>query len=185
MIIFDTETTGFTKPGVVDIAHQPEIIEFGAIRVNESTLEIDKQCHFFCKPRILPLSPEIVKATNITTEMLVDKKPFSTYVPSLTAFFLGEETMVSHNCGYDRDVMMYELTRVDRLTRFPWPWQHIDTVELTMDIPAPRQKSARLKLSELYQALTSKQPAVKHRALDDVMTLYECVVALRKLDGRI
>ena len=184
MIILDTETTGFTRPEVIQVEHQPEIIEFAAVRVNEHLI-IEQEISFLCRPRNLPLTAEVIRATGIMTEMLLHAAPFSRHVHELTQFFLGEETMVAHNCSFDRDVLAYELKRVERLTRFPWPWNHIDTVELTMDIPAERKKSPRLKLSELYFALTGLTPVVKHRALDDVKTLLECVRALRARDGRI
>jgi DNA polymerase III epsilon subunit-like protein len=185
MIVFDTETTGLLKPEIVPLEQQPEIIEFAAVKLDDITLDQTDAVSFLVKPRILPLAPEIIKITGITSEMLAEQKTFATRVALLTNLFLGEKVLVAHNCDFDVQVLALELRRVARLLRFPWPAEHVDTVELTMDIEAERKKSARLKLSELYTALTGEAAPKAHRALVDVQTLATCVRLLRAKDGRI
>lgn len=184
MIVLDTETTGFLKPGVVPIEQQPEIIEFAAIRL-DGQYTISGELEMLIRPKRLPIPPDVEKITGILSKTLEDKHPFPFWVPALQKFFLGETFLVGHNLSHDVDCLGYELTRLNRAQRFPWPYEHIDTVELTMDLEAKRQKSARLKLSELYVLATGREPPAKHRAMDDVRSLVVVVQWLHKLDGRI
>jgi DNA polymerase III epsilon subunit-like protein len=185
MIIVDTETTGFTKPMSVPLDQQPEIIEFAALKLNDATLKEEACINFLIQPRVLPLGPETIKATKITDDMVKSQPRFPQRVKEIVDFFFGERTVVGHNLGYDLTMMQLELARLMLLTKFPWPPVQICTVELTMDLEAPRQKSDRLKLSELYKLVTGHEPDNKHRALDDCRSLAECVAWLRAKDARI
>jgi DNA polymerase III epsilon subunit-like protein len=185
MIVLDTESTNLGKPDVVPLDQQPEMIEFAARKLDDGTLEDRGGISFLICPKLLPLSDLTVKVTGITTDMLQGQPRFAARVPALTQFFLGERTLVAHNAGHDVRLLASELQRLDRLCRFPWPCEHLDTVELTMDLEAPRQKSSRLKLGELYCLATGKAPEKAHRALDDVNSLVAIVRWLRAKDGRI
>lgn len=184
MIVIDTEGTGLLKSLLLPLDQQPEIIELAAVKLDNNTLAEIAHIHFLIKPRI-QLGAETTKITGITNEMLEKCGSFATRVPALTAFFLGESHLVAHNLDYDSAMLMLEMQRLGRARRFPWPPEHIDTVELTMDLDVPRQKSARLKLGELYQWATGEPMPVAHRALDDTRALCVIVRALRKHDGRI
>lgn len=185
MIIFDTETTGLLKPGVVPLDQQPEVIEFAAIKLDADLQEVDR-LHFNCCPRTLPLDPKIEKITGLTTEMIRPCPRFSSYTMGLIGMFLGERQLVAHNIAFDVEVLHLELQRLGMATRFPWPPMQIDTVELTMDLEGiDRKKSPRLSLGQLYSAATGRAPETKHRALSDVESLVTVVRWLRATDDRI
>ena len=49
LIVFDLETTGLPKAEGSDLDMQPKIIEFGAIKLTEELIEVDR-LEFFCNP---------------------------------------------------------------------------------------------------------------------------------------
>jgi DNA polymerase III epsilon subunit-like protein len=177
MIIFDTETTGLHKPESIPLNQQPEIIEFGMLRLDDDLAEVG-QLWFLCRPKIWwPLPPEIPKITGITDEMLQEEKPFSFYVPQIRQFARSEEVWASHNAPFDRGMLLFELRRLDMVTKFPWPDRHICTVETTFQI-----KGRRMKMEELYTYLFGRPANQTHRAIDDCRQLAEIVRELRKRD---
>jgi DNA polymerase III epsilon subunit-like protein len=178
VILIDTETTGLIQPGAVPLSQQPHIIEFAAIKLDDKSLEEVDNAHFLCKPPVL--LPEIItKITGLTDADLEDQLPFPAHLPAVLPFFCGEVTLVAHNLPFDRGMVTLELQRLDRVSRFPWPYLHRCTVELTMDI-----KGHRLKQEQLYEMATGQPAGQTHRALDDVRQLAEVVRWLRE-EGRI
>jgi DNA polymerase III epsilon subunit-like protein len=178
MILMDCETTGLVQPLATPLSQQPHIIEFAAIRLDDSTLEEieGKHIHFLCKPPI-PLPEIITKITGLTDRDLEGKPPFVKHYRDLCEFFFGEHTVVAHNLSFDRSLLQFELMRLDRLTQFPWPYNHQCTVERTLAI-----KGHRLKQEELYLMATGHPAEQTHRALDDVRQLAEVVRWLRQKD---
>lgn len=179
MIVWDTETTGLPGVSLLELTKQPEIIEFGAIKLNDETFEEVGAIHFLCRPRILPLDPVIVKITGIRTEDLVDKPPFVSFLPQVIDFFLGEQTMVAHNLPFDRQLLYFELRRLGLEWNFPWPYHHRCTAELTQDI-----KGKPMKHEDLYEHYIGHSANQTHRALDDVRQLCDIVRCMRR-EGRI
>jgi DNA polymerase III epsilon subunit-like protein len=174
MIVFDTETTGLPKPAAVPLIEQPKIIEFAAIKLDDKTLKEVGRMEFLCNPQER-LDPFIIKNCHITDEMLADKPPFVYYYPQLVEFFFGTRKMAAHNIGFDRDLLTFELMRLDRMSRFPWPPEHICTVEASYAI-----KNHRLKLSLLHEIVTGKPHKDAHRAMADTEALVTCIRWLRK-----
>lgn len=175
MILMDNETTKLNEMSLASLEVQPYITEFCAIKVDDETLEELDVLTFFCKPPI-PISPEAVKITGITNEMLAKEKPFIAYYPKVTEFFLGEKFMVAHNLAFDRDVLKHELTRIDKLFNFPWPPTHYCTVELNTDITGKY-----MSLVNLYEHLFKEKPPVAHRAEDDVRSMLRIVRWMREV----
>ena len=72
--------------------------------------------------------------------------------------------------------MKFELKRLGLEFNFPWPKNHICTVEKSFPI-----RNKRLKLEQLYEIATGKK-GIKgaHRAKSDVLAMVECIVWLRK-----
>ena len=128
LIVFDLETTGLPKAEGSDLDMQPKIIEFGAIKLTEELIEVDR-LEFFCNPKHM-LDPKITKITGITDDMLKDQKPFIAHLEKLNEFFLGTKRMFAHNLGFDRKILKFELERLDKVTSFPWPYEHTCTVEV-------------------------------------------------------
>lgn len=169
MIVFDTETTGLLRPSATEVQLQPFMIEICAIKVNKD-FEIIDEFNSLVNPPI-PISDEIIKITNITNEMLKDQPAFPLIYEDLASFFLGERTLVGHNCSFDVDILRYELARMECEVRFPWPYEHICTVEKSFAI-----QNRRMRLSHLYELATGKTEIKdNHRARGDVIALIDCV----------
>ncbi len=161
LIVFDLETTGLPKAEGSDLDMQPKIIEFGAIKLTEELIEVDR-LEFFCNPKHL-LDPKITKITGITDDMLKDEKPFIAHLDRLNEFFLGTKRMFAHNLGFDRKILKFELERLDKVTSFPWPYEHTCTVEV-----GQRVWGKMRKLGDIYEELFEEKIAGAHRSINDV-----------------
>jgi DNA polymerase-3 subunit epsilon len=161
LIVFDLETTGLPKAEGSDLDMQPKIIEFGAIKLTEELIEVDR-LEFFCNPKHL-LDPKITKITGITDDMLKDQKPFIAHLDRLNEFFLGTKRMFAHNLGFDRKILKFELERLDKVTSFPWPYEHTCTVEV-----GQRVWGKMRKLGDIYEELFEEKITGAHRSINDV-----------------
>lgn len=177
-ILFDNETSGLDLPGNAPLADQPNIIEFAGIKVNWKTLEEVERLEFMCKPPA-PISDVITNITGIRNSDLADKKPFVAHFSDLQKFYFGTGRMIAHNVGFDRNMLSYEIRRLGKMREFPWPMEHICTVERSYDI-----EGKRLKQGDLYYKATGKELKGAHRAMADVEGLYEIVKYLRK-EGKL
>lgn len=174
LIIFDTETTGLPLSDIMPVNKQPQIIEFAAVKVDFETLKIKERIEFMCNPGC-PLPAHITKITGITDRDLHGKMPFPAFYKELCEFFLGARNICAHNLAFDISMLKYELMRIDRLLQFPWPHNHLCTVELSFSL-----YKKRLHLSELHKLATGKEFAGAHRAMVDVEALLRCVRWLRE-----
>lgn len=161
LIVFDLETTGLPKAEGSDLDMQPKIIEFGAIKLTEELIEVDR-LEFFCNPKHM-LDPKITKITGITDDMLKDQKPFIAHLDRLNEFFLGTKRMFAHNLGFDRKILKFELERLDKVTSFPWPYEHTCTVEV-----GQRVWGKMRKLGDIYEELFEEKIEGSHRSMNDV-----------------
>lgn len=167
-IFFDTETTGLLNPNANDVRKQPYIIEICVIKCDDEMNVVEKYTSLVKPP--IPISEEITKITKIDERMVKDAPAFSGIYPDLCRIFLGCDTMVAHNLGFDRSMLANELLRLDKLLHFPWPHKHICTVERSMSY-----EGRRLNLTKLYEKATGKpQIDNAHRAESDVLALMEC-----------
>ena len=173
MIVFDLETTGLPKAEGSDLEQQPQIIELGAIKLDDDLNEVDR-IEFFCNPG-RPLPPIITKITGIKDDQLKDEKPFVAHFPEVCEFFLGEREMCAHNLAFDRKILRFELERLDKMTKFPWPPKHICTVEIGQSVWGKRRK-----LVDLYEEITGEVHKGAHRATADVEALIEVFKWFRK-----
>jgi|TARA_R100000306_G_C4320236_1_gene114786 DNA polymerase-3 subunit alpha (Gram-positive type) len=173
MIVFDLETTGLPKAEGSDLNNQPKIIEFGAIKLDDNLKEISR-LEFFCNPGH-ELNQHIIKITGITDEMLKDEKPFVAYYKDLCDFFLGEREIVAHNLQFDRKILRFELERIDKITKFPWPPDHICTVEI-----GQRVWGQMRKLGSIYEELFGMKIEGAHRSINDVEATVKIVEWYKK-----
>jgi|TARA_A100000172_G_scaffold78052_1_gene63129 ATP-dependent DNA helicase DinG len=178
MIVFDLETTGLPKAEGSDLDLQPRIIEFGAIRFTDGTFEEYDRLEFMCNPGH-ELDPKITKITGITDEDLKDKKPFVAHYKDLCKFFLGEGSMAAHNLPFDRKILRFELERLDKVTKFPWPMDHICTVEVGQSVWGKMRK-----LGDIYEEIMGKKIEGAHRSLNDVEATIE-IIKWYKKEGHI
>lgn len=169
IIVFDTETTGLTNADAAPLETQPKMIEFAGIKLNNSLEEVSR-FEFICNPGI-EINDTIKRITGLSTNDVADKPTFTQFLPDLVEFFLGAETIIAHNLGFDIDIVKFELMRIGKLTAFPWPPKQICTVEKTIHI-----NGHRLNLQKLYNLATGQSKIEgAHRAMVDVVALVDCV----------
>lgn len=175
MIIFDTETTNLTKSVSASLDKQPKIIEYYGLKANDETFEIEGELHCLIHPGE-QISDEIEGITKITNSMLKGQPKFPAFYSGLCDFHLGQKVLVGHNISFDVDMLKFELQRIGREFKFPWPFKHVCTVELS-----EHYEGRRLKLIDLHERLTGEKFDNAHRAKADVMATYACVKEMRKL----
>lgn len=175
MIIFDTETTGLIKNGLVELSKQPQIIEFAAIKLDDKTLEETDRLEFLVNPQV-KLPNIITKITGLTDGDLRDKEVFSYHFPKLVMFFFGEKYSFAHNHSFDTGMLSLELRRMKKQYQFPWTFRQICTVASTYSL-----KNFRLNLQRLHFHLFQKEFDEAHRAMKDVEALTRCVKELLKM----
>ena len=189
MIIFDVETTGLPKPDAAPLKDQPQIIEFAAIKLSdeepyeELSTEINghdvpSRMDFLVDPGV-PLPEIITKITGLTDKDVQGQPRFPAHYPNIVDFFQGERNLIAHNVEFDCTLLKFELMRIQKALRFPWPYNRIDTVAASYYI-----KGHRLKLELLVEHITGETHTGTHRAMADVEDL---VMATRWLldEGRI
>lgn len=179
IILFDTETTGLVKSVASPVRIQPRIIEFFALKLDIADLRnpID-ELHLLIDPGQPRDQWPVIKdlgenGSMITEEMLAGAPRFPGALHRLQEFFLGARTMVAHNLSFDRDMLTQELQRIDAVTRFPWPPEHICTVEASEQIAG-----RRMSLSDLHTHLFGEGFDEAHLASKDVAAMHRCFVAL-------
>ena len=177
MIAFDLETTGLPKAEGSDLNIQPKIIEFGAIKLDEEMNEVSR-LEFFCNPGH-DLDPKITKITGITDDDLKGEKPFVAYYKELCNFFICERSMVAHNLAFDRKILKFELERLDKMTKFPWPQDHICTVEIGQSVWGKMRK-----LGDIHEELFAKKIEGAHRSINDVEAMVR-IIKWYKKEGHI
>lgn len=165
--LYDTETTGLLKPNATDVSEQPEIIEFYGVQIDED-FNIIQEVDTFLKP-MNPVSETITKITGITPAMVEDAPRFATQYKDIARVFEGSRCLAAHNAAFDVSMLANELLRIDKLIHFPWPINHICTVERSMHL-----KGHRLNLSKLHEIATGKTFEGAHRAKVDVHALVRC-----------
>lgn len=156
MVALDLETTG------LDI-RQDKIIEIGMIRFDGAEI-LDTYQTFVNPDR--PIPPVVTQLTHITNPM-VSNAPHIMDVLDEVAEFVGEDTIVGHNIGFDLGFLRrYKILSKNRST---------DTYELA-SVLLPR--AGRYKLSALAEQFGIDAEG-KHRALADctmTMKLYNKLI---------
>lgn len=172
-IVFDTETTGLTEAEGSPVDNQPQMIEFGGIKYIDG-IEVDS-IEFFIEVN-QPLDKKIISLTRINDSMLRGQGQFINHLEKLQKFFKGSDSMIAHNVNFDRDILKYELERVGCLLNFPWPRNHICTVEMAKALFSGQ----RVKLSNLHYELFNEGFEEAHRALPDCRALARCYFEMKK-----
>lgn len=168
VIIADTETTGLLAPEAAGPVVQPRVIEFAAQKFSLSGKRLNHigQMEFLCNPGE-PIPPEVTKITGIQDKDVRSKKSFAWHWEALADFFVGVHRFVAHNAPFDKEVLAWEMERMERMTSFPWPPTTHDTVQITQS-----WQGKYLRLTDLYEMAAGQRYDEKaHRALDDVKAL--------------
>lgn len=167
MLFIDNETTGLLKPSLADLYLQPYITEICIIKTDKDFNQID-EVNTLINPGV-PIPDFTTKITGITDAMVEDKPKFFDIFKSIAELATGERGIVTHNASFDLGVLKYELMRIGMEYNFPWPINHICTVEATRHL-----KHKMLKLSYLHELATGKPHEGAHRAQADVHALIRC-----------
>ena len=177
IVLIDTETTGLVKPELLPLKEQPHMIEIYCCKVN-ADLDVVDEFESMVKPPV-PLPEQITKITGIEEYDLMNAPDFQDIYPQLACFFVGVETMVAHNIGFDREILNIELKRIERNLNFPWPPESICTAERSIPI-----EGKRMGLKDLYQWCMDKPLESHHRAKGDVLAMLDCYKYMR-LEGLV
>lgn len=176
-VIFDTETTGLLKPGANKIDDQPYITDLYMLKVQHledgTIVKIDDYESLFKVP--VPLSADITRITGLTDKDLMNQPTFAQEYKNIAKFMVGVDRLVAHNLAFDRSMLANELVRIGKVLNFPWPIEHICTVEKTIHI-----EQRRMNLTRLHETLFGVGFADAHRAKTDVNALFKCYVELCK-----
>lgn len=176
-VIFDTETTGLIKPGASKIEEQPYITDLYMLKVEHmddgSIVKIDDYESLLKVP--IPLSSEITRITGLTDESLANSPTFSAECSRIAKFMTGVDRLVAHNLAFDRSMLANELVRINRVLKFPWPREHVCTVEKSIYI-----EQRRMSLTRLHEHFFGKGFDDAHRAKTDVNALFKCYVEMCK-----
>lgn len=174
-IVFDTETTGLIKPDVSEMKDQPHIIEYFAYKLlhkADGTIETIDEFETFLKPPV-QVSAEITKITGITNDDVKYAPSFQDKFQELAGFHLGVKRIVAHNLAFDIAMMANEISRIGKILKFPFPPEHICTVQKTRYI-----EQRRMTLSNLHIELFGHEFTGAHRARTDVDALTKCYIEL-------
>jgi DNA polymerase-3 subunit epsilon len=159
-IFFDTETTG-TNP------KQDRIIELAAY-------DADRKCSFemLINPGI-SIPPETIMIHQITDSMVQDAPSFDHVAREFIKFCEGEVALIAHNGdGFDVPFFMNECRRHG--VEVPTNWSYIDSLKWSRRYRRDLPRHSLQFLRQTY-GITANQA---HRALNDVMVLYEVFSAM-------
>ncbi|MFD4250833.1 DEDD exonuclease domain-containing protein [Amycolatopsis thermoflava] len=168
-VVFDLETTG-TKPG-------PDgITEIGAVKVRGG--EVLGEFATLVDPG-MPVPPQIVALTGITSAMLHDAPKIDRVLPAFLEFASGA-VLVAHNAPFDTSFMRAACLHHGYL----WPKPAVVcTVRLARRV-LTRQDSPSFRLSALA-ALFGSPVTPNHRALDDARATVHVLHALLERVGNV
>ncbi len=114
-----------------------------------------------------PIPPESTAICQITDDMVKDAPPFKEVAPLFTEFCSGDSILIAHNNdAFDKLFLEAEYAR----SSLPFPaWQFIDSLKWSRKYRNDLPRHSLQSLREVY-GISSNQA---HRALDDVMVLYQ------------
>ena len=161
MIFFDAETTGLIDNEGLSLDRQPQIIELGAISVEDDGTVRDT-FHSLVRPTV-PLPAIITKITGHTDQSLQDAPTFIEVWAALAEFFRGEKQMLAHNARFDQMMLAFELMRIGKQFQFPWCPELIDT----------RVRWSG-KLADWGKAVHGPAFVQAHTAVEDCRLLRDC-----------
>lgn len=172
MIALDFETTGLVGPVALPLDKQPHIIEATLVMLDDLTLkEITRFTTLINPGKPQPKDLE----TSVPWAEVAVAKPFIAHYQKFCDLFIGQRTMVAHNCAFEASLIEVELKRIGKLLHFPWTPRRICTVEASFHI-----KNRRMKLGELYELASGKPIKGAHRTEADVDALVICLKWLKK-----
>jgi DNA polymerase III alpha subunit (gram-positive type) len=169
--LFDTETSGLIRNGLIADNKQPHIIEFYGCLADLKTGEVISEVDQLIKPP-QPISDEITKITKITNDDLEGKPPFRDVADEIRTAIEAAPRVMAHNLSFDIEMVDLEFARLSG-GPINWPRRKICTAEATLHL-----KGYRFKLQGLYEHLFEETFPEAHRARNDVHAMLRCAVKL-------
>ncbi len=154
IIYYDTETTGVRsdKDRIIEIAAFDPKEERSFVQL------VNPQC---------PIPPEATSIHNISDEMVASAAPFADVGQEFAAFCGEGAILVAHNNdSFDKLFLEAEFKRSGLIIP---PWSYIDSLKWSRKYRSDLPRHSLQHLREVY-GITANNA---HRALDDVMVLYQ------------
>ncbi|MCE5295251.1 MAG: ribonuclease H-like domain-containing protein [Chlamydiales bacterium] len=159
-IFFDTETTG-TNP------KSDRIIELAAY-----DSERQRSFEMLINPGI-PIPPETIAIHQITDAMVADAADFATVAAEFVAFCDGDVALIAHNAdSFDTPFLRTEFTRNG--VQMPSDWLFLDSLKWARRYRKDLPRHSLQFLRQTYGIAANQA----HRALNDVMVLYDVFKAM-------
>lgn len=159
VVVFDTETTGFS-------ADKDRVIQFSGIKY---TIDSNGEMHekdvldLYINPeRTLP--PKIVELTGITDEMLFDVPVEEEQFPLIEAFLDGVQVISGYNNPFDMRFLNAMYARYNKTIEFPY---ELDVLEMARDL-VDKSSSPSHKLRDIAELYGVDEGLQFHNSLDDV-----------------
>lgn len=153
-IFYDTETTGVK-------ADRDRIIEIAAYDPEQ-----DRTFHSLINP-LCPIPPEASAIHKITDEMVQEAPSFAEVGTQFTTFCSGDVVLIAHNNdAFDKPFLEYEFRRNE--VQLP-EWTYIDSLKFARKYRPDLPRHSLQHLRE-YHGIEANNA---HRALDDVLILYQ------------
>ena len=159
-IFFDTETTGtrFDRDYIVEIA------AFDPVRGSSFEQLINPG---------ITIPQDVINIHKITNEMVADAPSFADVAKEFLAFCEGGIALVAHNLdAFDLPFLRTEFRRAK--LELPSSWAYIDTLTWARRYRKDLPRHSLQYLRQMYGIQANEA----HRALNDVMILYEVYNAL-------
>jgi DNA polymerase-3 subunit epsilon len=159
-IFFDTETTG-TNPKTGRIV---ELAAYDAARGTSFEMLINPG---------MPIPPETTLIHQITDSMVQDAPNFAEVAKKFLEFCEGDITLIGHNAdGFDTPFLLNEFARNDM--QMPSDWMFIDSLKWSRRYRKDLPRHSLQFLRQTYGIAANQA----HRALNDVMVLYDVFKAM-------
>lgn len=168
-VVFDIETTGLS-------ATEHEIIEIGAIRVNDIKASSHTTFHALIKPTC-KLPRQITQITGITDKMLEECLGIEAHIHEFKKF-IGDLPVIAHNASFDCRFICeaFETHGIEFNNNV------IDTLQLTRKAFPNLENHKLITLKKHINIKTDKE----HRAMDDaISTLRIYALAISTLHGDV
>lgn len=174
IVVYDLETTGFVNLYGEDPEDQPGIVQIGAAKYTDE-MELIGEFDTLVNPELRDISrwkEDAMEVSNIHPEDVVDAPTGFLAIPKFAEFCVGATFWLGYNhINFDNVVLMWQLKRYGFEHHFPWPFHHIDIMQIASEEMNMRGKRGRKnpKLGEIYYELFKKELEGAHNALFDVL----------------
>ena len=164
-VVFDLETSG--------LAHYHDIIEFGAVKIENGVIREEKTFSELVKPMKSQVEPDVEEKTGITQSMLKNKREIWDVFPDF-AEFIGDSVLVGFNCiSFDKRF----LRRAGRHSKVIIRNELFDVMQY-----AKRLGYKGGSLDSLCEKFGIKNDNA-HRALSDAVATAELFLKLKESDN--